>query len=121
MTLTVLSTVGAALPTTFTVTVPKSGKLVDLTDALSIACSLRDDETLLVAEVYAERSLLNVIGSGGNAILYVFMDVPDRYICHATVMMLSALFVIYSLAGIVKSGCWYFKNPVVMVLSEYGF
>ncbi|KAL6138277.1 hypothetical protein ACLB2K_063560 [Fragaria x ananassa] len=55
MTLTVLSTVGAALPTTFTVTVPKSGKLVDLTDALSIACSLRDDETLLVAEIFRGR------------------------------------------------------------------
>ncbi|KAM5559288.1 ubiquitin carboxyl-terminal hydrolase 8-like [Rosa sericea] len=55
MTLTVLSTDGAALPTTFTVTVPKGGKLVDLTEALSIACSLRDDETLLVAEIYQCR------------------------------------------------------------------
>lgn len=66
MTLTVLSTDGAALPTTFTVTVPKSGKLVDLTEALSIACSLRDDETLLVAEVFTECSLLHVVGAGGN-------------------------------------------------------
>ncbi|CAB4287003.1 unnamed protein product [Prunus armeniaca] len=55
MTLTVLSTDGTALPCTFTVTVPKSGRSLDLTNALSAACSLRDDETLMLAEVYKCR------------------------------------------------------------------
>ncbi|KAM1208936.1 hypothetical protein ACFX2J_014533 [Malus domestica] len=49
MTLTVLSTDGTAMPSTMTV--PQGGRLMDLTDALSTACCLRDDETLLVAEV----------------------------------------------------------------------
>ena len=52
MTLTVLSTDGTMLPSTFTVTVPKSGSFKDLIDALSTACSLQDEETLMVAEVW---------------------------------------------------------------------
>ncbi|PON42083.1 Ubiquitinyl hydrolase [Parasponia andersonii] len=55
MTLTVLSTDGTMLPSTFTVTVPKSGSFKDLIDALSTACSLQDDETLMVAEIYRNR------------------------------------------------------------------
>ncbi|KAK4281744.1 hypothetical protein QN277_013201 [Acacia crassicarpa] len=55
ITLTVLSTDGTALPSTFTITLPKSGLLKDLIKALGDACSLRDDETLLVAEVYKNR------------------------------------------------------------------
>ena len=35
-----------------TISVPKNGRLQDLTRALSIACSLGVEETLLVAEVY---------------------------------------------------------------------
>lgn len=52
MTLTVMSTDGNAPPSPFTVTVPKQGKFEDLTQALSTACSLGVDETLLVTEVY---------------------------------------------------------------------
>ncbi|KAM1948144.1 hypothetical protein ACFX15_008374 [Malus domestica] len=52
MTLTVLSTDGTAMPSTCTVTVPQGGRLMDLTNALSTACCLRDDETLMVAEIY---------------------------------------------------------------------
>ncbi|PON98373.1 Ubiquitinyl hydrolase [Trema orientale] len=55
MTLTVLSTDGTMLPSTFTVTVPKSGSFKDLIDALSTACSLQDEETLMVAEIYRNR------------------------------------------------------------------
>lgn len=51
MTLTVLSTDGSTLPAPFTVTVPKCGRFKDLTDALSSACSLKSNETFLVAEV----------------------------------------------------------------------
>ncbi|KAG6744943.1 hypothetical protein POTOM_051584 [Populus tomentosa] len=49
MTLTVLSTDGRNLPSPITVTVPKYGRLKDLIGALSIACSLRDiDEMLMI-------------------------------------------------------------------------
>jgi ubiquitin carboxyl-terminal hydrolase 4/11/15 len=51
MTLTVLSTDGMNLPTPITVTVPKCGRQKDLIEALSIACSLRNDEMLMVVEV----------------------------------------------------------------------
>ncbi|CAJ1881957.1 unnamed protein product [Sphenostylis stenocarpa] len=52
MTLTVIGTDGITLPSTLTVTVPECGTLKDLIGALSASCSLRDDETLLVAEIY---------------------------------------------------------------------
>ncbi|OWM69055.1 ubiquitin carboxyl-terminal hydrolase 8 [Punica granatum] len=55
MTLTVVSLNGSAKPTPYTVTVPKNGKFEDLIQALSMACSLGIDETLLVAEVYNNR------------------------------------------------------------------
>lgn len=55
MTVTVISTDGTFQPAPFTITVPKSGKLEDLIQALSIACSLGADENLLVAEIYNHR------------------------------------------------------------------
>ncbi|XP_050226704.1 ubiquitin carboxyl-terminal hydrolase 8-like [Mercurialis annua] len=55
MTLTLLSTDGATLPSPITVTVLKCGLLKDLLDALSSACSLGNDETLLVAEIYRNK------------------------------------------------------------------
>ncbi|XP_010917945.1 ubiquitin carboxyl-terminal hydrolase 8 isoform X2 [Elaeis guineensis] len=55
MTVTVFSTDGSSVPSSYTVNVPKYGKSKDLIHALSIACSLRDDESLLVAEVYSNR------------------------------------------------------------------
>ncbi|KAK6119833.1 hypothetical protein DH2020_046428 [Rehmannia glutinosa] len=55
MTLTVVKADGSTKPSPFTVTVPKNGKLEDLTQALSTACSLGVDETLLVAEIYNNR------------------------------------------------------------------
>ncbi|KAK9072723.1 hypothetical protein SSX86_009158 [Deinandra increscens subsp. villosa] len=63
MTLTVLTTDGSTLPIPVTVIVPKFGKFEDLIQALSTACSLGDDETLLVAEIYS------------NCILH-FLDKP---------------------------------------------
>ncbi|XP_076952933.1 ubiquitin carboxyl-terminal hydrolase 8-like [Bidens hawaiensis] len=67
MTLTVLATDGSHLPVPVTVTVLKYGKFKDLIEALSVACSLRDDETLLVAEIFT------------NSILR-FFDKPDDYL-----------------------------------------
>lgn len=55
MTLTVISTDGITLPCTITVTMPECGTLKDLIGALSAFCSLRDDETLMVAEIYKNR------------------------------------------------------------------
>ncbi|OMO52128.1 putative Ubiquitin carboxyl-terminal hydrolase [Corchorus capsularis] len=55
MTVTVISTDGTSRPSPFTITVPKSGKFEDLIQALSVACSLGADETLLVAEIYNNR------------------------------------------------------------------
>ncbi|KAL8132143.1 hypothetical protein AgCh_007873 [Apium graveolens] len=63
MTLTVLSTDGSSMPIPVTVTVPKFAKCEDLVRAVSVSCSLRDDETLLLAEVY------------GNQIMH-FLDKP---------------------------------------------
>lgn len=51
MTITVFSSDGSALPTPYTVTVPKQGKCKDLVHALNTACSLRNGERLLLAEV----------------------------------------------------------------------
>lgn len=66
MTVTVISTDGVTLPSAITVTVPESGTLKDLIGALAAPCSLRDDETLLVAEVFCSsyafcRIILQVI------------------------------------------------------------
>ncbi|CAK7332065.1 unnamed protein product [Dovyalis caffra] len=55
MTLTVVSADGSTQPDSYTISVPKFGKCEDLLQALSIACSLGIDETLLVAEVYNNR------------------------------------------------------------------
>ncbi|KAJ4971619.1 hypothetical protein NE237_004718 [Protea cynaroides] len=55
MTLTIFGTDGTTQPCPITVTVPKVGCCKDLLQALSIACSLRSDETLLVAEIYTNR------------------------------------------------------------------
>lgn len=51
MTLTVITTYGSTKLSPYTITVPKFGKCEDLKRALSAACSLGDDETLLLAEV----------------------------------------------------------------------
>ncbi|KAL5808588.1 hypothetical protein ACOSQ3_029279 [Xanthoceras sorbifolium] len=55
LTVTVFSTDGSTLPSPFTITVPKYGRLKDLIEALSTLCSLRNDETLLVAEIYKNK------------------------------------------------------------------
>ncbi|XP_062188295.1 ubiquitin carboxyl-terminal hydrolase 8-like [Phragmites australis] len=55
MTVTVFSTDGSREPFPYDVSVPKFGTLSDLVQALSIACSLGDDEILLVTEVYNNR------------------------------------------------------------------
>ncbi|XP_062167750.1 ubiquitin carboxyl-terminal hydrolase 8-like [Alnus glutinosa] len=69
MTLTIVSTDGITLPSAYTITVPNSGRLTDLIEALSAACSLRDDETLLVAEIVMNRILNWLEPSGSIALI----------------------------------------------------
>lgn len=51
MTVTVFTCDGSALPSGYTVTVPKQGRCRDLIQSLSAACSLKHNEKLLLAEV----------------------------------------------------------------------
>ncbi|CAM0948743.1 unnamed protein product [Alopecurus aequalis] len=67
MTVTVFSTDGTSGPCPYTVNVTQSGYTKTLIDALSNACSLRDDERLLVAEVY-------------NGSLIRYLDEPSEVI-----------------------------------------
>ncbi|XP_057752605.1 ubiquitin carboxyl-terminal hydrolase 8 [Arachis stenosperma] len=66
----------------YTVSVPKNGKLQDLTRALGIACSLGLDETLLVAEAYNNMIIrfledpsdsLSLIRDADRLVAYRFM------------------------------------------------
>lgn len=58
MTLTVLSSDGTTVPFPVTVTVPKYGRCKDLVQTLISKCSLSNEETLLVAEVYFSKTKL---------------------------------------------------------------
>ncbi|KAG2240847.1 hypothetical protein Bca52824_097044 [Brassica carinata] len=79
MDLTVMSADRGSLPVSLTVNVPKFGKFEDLQKALVIACSLPDDETLLVTEVYNNQILrfldeptdsLTLIRDGDKLVVY---------------------------------------------------
>ncbi|XP_071692602.1 uncharacterized protein [Rutidosis leptorrhynchoides] len=74
--LTVLSTDGSTLPSQVTVSVPNNGQVKDLIRALTAACCLGDDETLLVAEIYFNRMihLLDVL----EAPLELLRDEDDQ-------------------------------------------
>ncbi|KAL6559087.1 hypothetical protein OROHE_006456 [Orobanche hederae] len=55
MTVTILSTDGTTLPHPVTIRLPDNGTFKDLVEALGVACSLRDNETLLIAEIYNNK------------------------------------------------------------------
>eukprot|EP01018_Ginkgo_biloba_P013206 Gb_00769 [translate_table: standard] len=55
MTVTLFSSNGIERPTQYTITVPKQGKCRDIIDALSSACSLRNDEKLLLAKICSNK------------------------------------------------------------------
>ncbi|KAJ7981255.1 putative Ubiquitin carboxyl-terminal hydrolase [Quillaja saponaria] len=87
MTLTVINTDGSTQPSPYTVSVPKFGKCEDLIRALSVACSLGADETLLVAEIYNNRiirfleepsDLLSLIRDGDRLVAYRFMKTIEK-------------------------------------------
>ncbi|OAO95644.1 UBP8 [Arabidopsis thaliana] len=79
MDLTVMSADGSSLPIPLTVNVPKFGKFEDLHKALVTACSLPEEETLLVTEVYNNRIIrfleeptdsLTLIRDGDKLVVY---------------------------------------------------
>uniref|UniRef100_A0A1J3DMA0 Ubiquitin carboxyl-terminal hydrolase n=1 Tax=Noccaea caerulescens TaxID=107243 RepID=A0A1J3DMA0_NOCCA len=79
MDLTVMSADGVSLPVSLTVNVPKFGKFEDLQKALVTACSLPEDETLLVAEVFNNQIIrlledptdsLTLIRDGDKLVIY---------------------------------------------------
>ncbi|KAG0447544.1 hypothetical protein HPP92_028275 [Vanilla planifolia] len=87
MTVTVFSTDGGAQPASYTVNVPKLGRCKDLIHALSSACSLRNDEFLLVVEVYANRIIrwledpsdeLTLIRDGDTLAAYRLLKVNEE-------------------------------------------
>ncbi|GER41821.1 ubiquitin carboxyl-terminal hydrolase [Striga asiatica] len=67
MTLTVLSSDGTTMPHPVTIRVPDDGTLKDLIEALGIACSLREDETLLITEIFG-HSILRILNDPGDSI-----------------------------------------------------
>ncbi|KAK4375846.1 hypothetical protein RND71_006523 [Anisodus tanguticus] len=67
MTLTVMKSGSDIQISSFTITVPKDGRLEDLIRALSTACSLEADETLLVAEVYNNR-IIRYLEDGSDSL-----------------------------------------------------
>lgn len=79
MTLTVVSTDGTTLPAVHNVVVPNSGRLTDLIGSLSTQCSLRDNETLLVAEVcccvFSDITVLHIISGLAYMFMFFFVGV----------------------------------------------
>ncbi|KAF8116373.1 hypothetical protein N665_0019s0051 [Sinapis alba] len=55
MTVSVFYGDGSRFSTSYPVTVPKDGSLRDLSNALGASCGLKDDESLLLADVYAHK------------------------------------------------------------------
>ncbi|KAK1263162.1 Ubiquitin carboxyl-terminal hydrolase 8 [Acorus gramineus] len=86
MTITVLCSDGNDAPRQYIITVAKNGKYEDFIQALSVACSLRSDEDLIVAEVYNNRIIryveepadaLSLIRDGDRLVAYRLPKDPD--------------------------------------------
>ncbi|KAL3530293.1 hypothetical protein ACH5RR_009615 [Cinchona calisaya] len=70
MTVTVIETEDCTKASPYTINVPKTGKLDDLIQALSTACSLGVDESLLVAEVFNNR-IIRFLDESDNSLLLI--------------------------------------------------
>lgn len=81
MTLTVVNTHRSiqAQPSPYTIHVPKNGNLDDLIQCLSTACSLRIDETLLIAEVFNCR-IIRFLEDSANSLSLIRDE--DRLIAY---------------------------------------
>lgn len=117
MTVTIISTEGSTLPFQVTVTVPKSGSFKDLIEALSNACSLSNDEILLVAEIYNNKILhfleepsgiLSLIRDEDLLVAYRLLN--DVEACHLAVFMHERIY---------KGSFWrYFGTPFAARISD---
>lgn len=124
MNLTVMSTDGSTMPLPITVSVPKYGKYEDLIQALTIACSLGVDETLLVAEVYNSRiirfveeraDLLSLIRDDDRLVAYRLPKDMEKV--HLVVFMHQRMGE-QSISGKPMSGWKSFGIPLVTTLSN---
>ena len=97
MTITVFSTDGTTEPSPYTVSVPKSGDTRTLINALSNACSLRDGERLLVAEVFITHSVLLSL----RKLLNMPSTFPQWSTCRSTIIPLSGTWM-----NLLKSSPW---------------
>ncbi|KAL4578562.1 hypothetical protein LXL04_014686 [Taraxacum kok-saghyz] len=79
MTLTVVATDGSVQPNPVTVSVPKQGKFEDLVNDLRLKCSLANDETLLVAEVY-NNHIIRFLGEPTDSLSLIRDD--DRLVAY---------------------------------------
>ncbi|XP_020266514.1 ubiquitin carboxyl-terminal hydrolase 8 [Asparagus officinalis] len=88
MTITIFSSDGTSAPSSYTINVPKYGKCKDLMQALSVACSLRDNESLLVAEIYGNRIIryledpsdaVSLIRDGDRLAAYKLLKDDENY------------------------------------------
>ncbi|XP_027082554.1 ubiquitin carboxyl-terminal hydrolase 8 [Coffea arabica] len=79
MTITVMRTDDSPKPTAYTITVPKTGKLEDLIQALSNACSLGAHESLLVAEIFNNR-IIRFLEESANSLSLIRDE--DRLIAY---------------------------------------
>lgn len=77
MTLTIVPSDGSGQPSPVTVTVPKQGKFEDLVRALGPTCSLGNDETLMVAEVY-NNHIIRFLGEPTDSLSLIRDD--DRLV-----------------------------------------
>ncbi|EOA37360.1 hypothetical protein CARUB_v10011117mg, partial [Capsella rubella] len=84
MTVTVFYCNGSRLPMPYTVTVPRYGTCKDLTNALGIACCLKNDESLLLVEVFEHKvfkyfenpmELLSKIKGNNQIVAYRFNQI----------------------------------------------
>ncbi|CAL9085118.1 unnamed protein product [Musa acuminata var. zebrina] len=89
MTVMVFTSDGSALPTTCTVNVPKHGRCRDLIQALSNACSLKNGEKLLLAEIRGHMinqlledplTLLSTIKDDDRLVAYKILNVVKNTI-----------------------------------------
>ncbi|GAA0164096.1 cysteine protease [Lithospermum erythrorhizon] len=96
MTLTVMKSDDVSPPLAFTVIVPSNGRLEHLTEAISIACSLRQDESILLAEIYNNRIIR-------------YLDDPSEFL---TVIRDDDQLVAYRLPS------YYKKESLVVFMSE---
>uniref|UniRef100_A0ACD5U8E6 Uncharacterized protein n=1 Tax=Avena sativa TaxID=4498 RepID=A0ACD5U8E6_AVESA len=124
MTVTVFSTDGSRGPFSYDVSVPQFGTLSDLVQALSAACTLGDDETLLITEVYNNRIIryleepsdsVSLLRDGDKLAAY---RLPKHYEKSPLVVFTHNFFIEHSGADSVTPQRKEFEAPLLASISE---